>query len=171
MRGPKLVKHPRICIVGLSFFGDPFETSAGWSEENEIGRLWKRWLALYGEHAHAIPACAPDAMLEVHIWGESATTTGEFDVFVGVEVAALAAVPVSLVAKVLPPSEYAIFTLEADEITGDWARDIYQGWMEEHGYRSAHDFMIQWYDQRFKGLDQLPGSELDIYIPVEKSGD
>ena len=32
-------------LVGLSFFGDPFKSSAGWTEENEIGRLWVRFMA------------------------------------------------------------------------------------------------------------------------------
>ena len=169
MRGPRLVDHPHIFVIGLNFYGDPFETSAGWTEENEIGRLWSRMMVFLKDHGDEIHHIRDsEAMLEIHVWGESATATGEFDVFVGLEVTALESVPMPLVVKLLPPTTYAIFTLEDDEITGDWAQFIYRGWMQDNGYRSAHDYMIQRYDPRFKGLDQLAGSELDVYIPVAR---
>ena len=44
---PRLVEADRITLVGFSFFGDPFRMSAGWTEENEIGRLWKRFMAYW----------------------------------------------------------------------------------------------------------------------------
>ena len=40
---PRIVESERIILVGFSFFGDPFALSAGWTEENEIGRLWQRF--------------------------------------------------------------------------------------------------------------------------------
>lgn len=167
MRGPRLVDYPQLLVVGLNFFGDPFDTSAGWTEDNEIGRLWKRLMAFLKNHDDDIRHIRnSEAMLEIHVWGESATITGEFDVFVGLEVTAFENVPLPLVAKILPATTYAIFTLEDNEITGDWAQTIYHGWMRDNNYRAAHEFMIQWYDSRFKGLDQLAGSELDVYIPV-----
>lgn len=41
MKPTKIFDSPDIVLVGLSFFGDPFRTNAGWTEENEIGRLWR----------------------------------------------------------------------------------------------------------------------------------
>ncbi len=169
MREPRLVEAPQMTVVGLNFFGDPFETSAGWTEENEIGRLWNRFMDFYEHRGNQIPNVrSDDVMLEIHVWGDDAQVTGEFNVFVGVEVTALGELPLPLVAKLLPATRYAIFTLEGDEITGDWAQSIYRGWMDRHGYRSAHPYMIQWYDPRFQGLDRVAGSQLDVYIPVAK---
>ncbi|GEM_PF-3859724 len=46
---PTIRELDQIILVGFSFFGDPFAESSGWTEENEIGRLWNRlrptWLA------------------------------------------------------------------------------------------------------------------------------
>ena len=33
----RVVEKDQMLLVGLSFFGDPFKSSAGWTEENEIG--------------------------------------------------------------------------------------------------------------------------------------
>ena len=46
---PQIVEKPQMMLLGLSFFGDPFSLSAGWTEENEIGRLWKRFMAYLAE--------------------------------------------------------------------------------------------------------------------------
>ncbi len=51
---PRLVDKDQIILVGFSFFGDPFKFSGGWSEENEIGRLWKRFMAYLQEAGHPI---------------------------------------------------------------------------------------------------------------------
>jgi predicted transcriptional regulator YdeE len=169
MRGPILIDHPPASIVGMTFYGDPFSASAGWTEENEIGRLWARMMAYWQAHSATLRHVRePGVMLEIHVWSEASRHTGEFDVFVGVEVAELEAVPVDLVVKLLPATTYAIFTLEGEEITTDWPQQIYQAWMSEASYESAHPYMIQHYDARFKGLDHLEGSELDIYIPVKR---
>jgi len=34
---PALVEKERMILAGLSFFGDPFATQGGWTEENESG--------------------------------------------------------------------------------------------------------------------------------------
>ena len=39
-------------------------------------------------------------------------------------------------------------------------------WLPASGYESAHDYLIELYDQRFKGLENLAESELDVYVPV-----
>jgi hypothetical protein len=42
---PVLVELGARTLAGMSFFGDPFTSHAGWTEENEIGRLWQRFQA------------------------------------------------------------------------------------------------------------------------------
>jgi predicted transcriptional regulator YdeE len=144
---PRIVRREQIYLIGFSFFGDPFAASGGWTEENEIGRLWSRFLAYLERHSSAIPpeACR-DTSYEVHIEHES--------------------LPPQLSVKVLPAGEYAAVTLCGPEITSDWAHRIYQEWLPEAGYEQAHGFMFELYDQRFKGLDRLEESEVDIYVPV-----
>jgi hypothetical protein len=41
---PTIVERSQIMLVGFGFWGDPFATSGGWTEENEIGRLWNRFM-------------------------------------------------------------------------------------------------------------------------------
>lgn len=168
MREPIIVESPGLLVVGLNFFGDPFASSAGWTEENEIGRLWQRMMRYLEHHPDAIRHPRdPDAMLEIHLWNETAEQTGEYDVFVGMTVTVVENVPVDLLVKVLPATTYAVFTLEGEEITGDWAKSIYAEALPAAGYQTAHDYMIQWYDARFQGLDQVADSKLDVYIPVK----
>lgn len=81
---PRIESHQRLTIAGLSFFGDPFHTNAGWTEENEIGRLWQR---LFGYLT--LPDCPyprPEVYYEVHLRSHATPMTGEFEVFVGFEV-------------------------------------------------------------------------------------
>jgi hypothetical protein len=47
---PRIIEKDQIILVGFSFFGDPFATSAGWTEENEIGRVWQRLMAYLEIH-------------------------------------------------------------------------------------------------------------------------
>jgi AraC family transcriptional regulator len=162
-----IVQKDRILLVGLGFFGDPFASSGGWTEENEIGRLWNRFLAFLTKHGERIKHVREEQVsCEVHISHEETAEKGHFEVFVGVEVERLEDVPVEMSVKVLPPTQYAVFTLRGEQITSDWARTIYGEWMSQSGYEEAHPFMIQRYDARFKGLDQIDESELDIYVPV-----
>lgn len=168
---PRIVEKEQIILAGFSFFGDPFAESAGWTEENEIGRLWNRFSTYLADHGERIPHVAEyDVAYEVHVETTETATKGYREVFVGVEVGRLDDVPVELLVKVLPPATYAVFTLRGEEIVSDWSLMIAE-WMLEAGYDSAHPFGLQRYDERFKGLDNLEGSELDVYVPVVPAGD
>lgn len=165
---PKIVEKDQIILVGFSFYGDPFAESGGWTEENEVGRLWQRFLAYWAENQSRVQHLrGGDLAYEVHTGGyEETNSMGHYEVFVGMEVTELEDVPVQLLVKVLPPTRYAVFTLRGEQITSDWPHMIYNEWLPASGYRSAHDYLIELYDQRFKGLENLAESELDIYVPV-----
>ena len=165
---PTIVERSRLILAGFGFFGDPFAASGGWTEENEIGRLWNRFGGFLARHGDRVPWPAPGIAYELHLEHEETAARGHYEVFVGVEVAALADVPVELLVKVLPPTRYAVFTLAGAEITSDWSRTIYQEWLPASGYRQAFPYMFQRYDERFKGLDRLDESVLDVYIPISK---
>jgi predicted transcriptional regulator YdeE len=165
---PTIVQKDEITLLGVSFYGDPFETSAGWTEENQIGRLWQRLFAYLAENAEAIRHRVPiQASYEVHVYGSETMTKGLFEVFVGIAVERLEAVPVDLLVKILPASEYAVFTLQGEQISSDWHLEIDE-WIAAAGYRVAHPFSFQYYDERFKGLDRIAESQLDVYMPVTK---
>ena len=40
---PKIIEKEEIILVGMVSCGDPFKGAGGWSEENEIGKLWERF--------------------------------------------------------------------------------------------------------------------------------
>jgi len=103
------------------------------------------------------------------VWSsdEETAAKGLFDIFAGVEIENLDDVPVELLVKVLPPTRYAVFTLQGEEITSDWSRLIYQEWLPVSGYESAYQYNFQYYDERFKGIDKIAESAIDVYVPVK----
>lgn len=166
----KIIEKDQMLLVGLSFFGDPFKSSAGWTEENEIGRLWVRFMNfLESQGARIQHIKEHEVSYEVHIEHPETQEKGEYEVFVGLEVAQLKDLPVELLVKVLPPTSYAVFTLTGEEITSDWHQMIHRDWLPESGYRIAFDYAIERYDERFKGLDRIAESVLEVYIPVARA--
>ena len=163
---PLITQKPEMLLVGMSFYGDPFSTHGGWEGENEIGRVWTRLMKFLEQNPDGIHSVTqPGVFYEVHIYNQETPTKGVFEVFVGVQIDQLQEVPVDLLVKVLPASQYAVFTLEGEEISSDWYQSIDQ-WIAEAGYQRANSFFFQYYDQRFKGVDRIEESILDIYMPV-----
>ena len=168
---PKIIRKESIILAGLSFFGNPFELKDPWSEENEIGLLWQRLMALMGQKGEQYKRfiAREGVFYEVHIRHPDTSKTGEFEVFVGAEINLAGEIPVELVIKILPQTCYAVFCLEGKKIDSDWPYMIYQEWMPQAGYRPAFPFSFQYYDHRFKGMDKLANSVIDVYVPIHKS--
>jgi predicted transcriptional regulator YdeE len=165
---PVIVQKPEITMVGMSFYGDPFDTHSGWDEENEIGRVWLRFMKyMEGNGSNILHITDPEAALEVHVYNPETSTKGVFEVFVGLQVDRIESVPVELLVKILPPTIYAVFTLQGEEISTDWHMHI-DLWIAAAGYQRAHPFSFQYLDQRFKGVNRISESELDVYMPVKK---
>ena len=165
---PEIVGVKKITLVGMSFYGDPFDAHSGWDEENQIGHLWKRFMRFLSQHGEAIQKSAlSHAAYEVHIYNEETREKGLFEVFVGLEVEDISIVPVELLVKVLPATQYAVFTFTGEQITADWEK-ILEQWLVSSGYQSPTMYNFQYYDERFKGLDHLAESTLDVYVPIMK---
>lgn len=163
----KIVERDRLLLAGFSFFGDPFSLAGDWMEENEIGRLWKRFMRYLEERRELLaPLTVDEVAYEVHTYDEETRQTGNFQVFVGREIRRVDELPVELLVKVLPPSLYAVFTLRGVEITSDWPQVIYGEWLPDSGYAPLHAYTFQQYDARFKGMDRIAESVLDVYVPV-----
>jgi AraC family transcriptional regulator len=165
---PRIVEQGRMLLVGFSFFGDPFADSGGWTEENEIGRLWQRLMAYLQTQGDRIRhASEAGVMYEVHVIDEEAMARGHFQVFAGLEVDALEDLPPELLVKVLPPTAYAVFTLRGAEIVSDWST-MMEGWLSSAGFEQAYPYGFQRYDERFKGMDQIEDSLLEAWVPVRR---
>lgn len=166
MEPTAIIEQGTITLVGVGFFGDPFSTSGEWTEENEIGRLWQRFFAYLAAHpphlAHVVNA---EQAYEVHIEHAETPQKGHYEIFVGQAVSQLDDVPVELLVKILPAATYAVFTLQGQAIIGDWSQMI-ADWMANAGYRQRYTYGFQLYDRRFKGMDRLAESELDVYVPI-----
>lgn len=166
----KVIDRDQIMLAGFSFYGDPFETSAGWTEENEIGRLWVRFMTYCSNHPQFGQHFDVETTnYELHIEHDETSTKGFYEVFVGVQAESLEHVPFDVLVKILPATQYAVFTLSGEEITSDWNRMIYNEWLPGSGYKVTHPYSFQLYDSRFKGLDKIEESILDVYIPVAPS--
>lgn len=165
----KIITAKEWLVVGMSFYGDPFNKASGWDEGNEIGILWNRFMAFYQKNSEAIKRRTnPDALLEIHLETEETPEKGFYEVFVGAAVAKLEDVPVECVVKVLPATSYAVFTLQGKQITETDYGKVISEWLASAGYSRSHPYFIEYYDQRFKGLDRIEESILDIYMPVKK---
>ena len=167
---PKIVEKKAMILAGFSFYGNPFETRDPWSEENEIGKLWARFMKFFQDNIEKMKdeIVNPSNFYEVQITHPETQEKGEFEVFVGVQVSDLEQLPVEFVEKSIPASRYAIFTFQGDEIQEDWEFGVLRNWMNDSGYQLAFPFNYQLYDHRFKGMDHLSESEIDIYIPIIK---
>ncbi len=165
---PTFVEKGQMLLVGLSFFGDPFGLSQEWTEENEIGRLWSRFLSYLADNSSQIKHIKNgETFYEVHIEHPETASKGHFEIFVGVEVEKPADQPVTLLIKRLPPTRYAVFTLAGEQITADWPKLIYQEWLPTSGYQAAYRYNFQLYDRRFKGLENIEESIIEVHVPIK----
>lgn len=112
----------------------------------------------------ASPYPPPIESYEIHLQYPETLQTGEYEVFAGFAIETLDQVPVELGLKILPAGDYALFTLRGEQIRGD--EPFVDRWLTESGCRLVAPVYIQRYDQRFKGLDQLADSEIDLLVPI-----
>jgi AraC family transcriptional regulator len=125
-----------------------------------------RYMAQHGNNVkHLIN---PEVYYEVHVEHPETVEKGHFDVFVGQEVDQLADVPIEPLIRILPPTTYAVFTLHGQQIFADWMQEVWE-WFQRSGYQRAYTYGFQLYDRRFKGLQNIEESAIDVYIPVKLS--
>lgn len=162
----EIVERDRIILAGMVFYGDPFKDNEGWSEENEIGKLWGKFSTVWdrgGEWTERV--INPDIGYEVHIEPDDYHETKEFYVMVGAQVEEVEHLPLEFFVKVLPSTTYAVSTLRGSEITSNWPDTIYKEWLPQSAYEEAYKFTVERYGPSFKGTDD-PESELEIWVPI-----
>jgi predicted transcriptional regulator YdeE len=160
----QITEKRRLTLVGIDFYGNPFADGEAFSMDNTIGQIWQRFNTFYEKKKNYIKHLVSDAGYELWIDFEGDNERNKY-IFVGVAIAKLEEVPLELVARLLPETRYAIFTLKDEEMTSDWPSRILD-WVTESGLKQSYTYIIEYYDpQRFKGMGK-PESELDIYVPV-----
>jgi len=163
---PERIHLPAMLLGGVSFYGDPFSQKSGWDSENEIGKTCARFITYTQQNPQRPYSCGRNVICEIHVYGEETNTKGYFEVFVGEEVNT-ARLPVPLSVKHLPESDYIKIELHGQEITDDWWQALDTEILPKFHARRNATYIIQAYDARFKGMERLDDSVIDVYIPVE----
>jgi AraC family transcriptional regulator len=162
-----LEKKP-LQLLGCVYYGDPFHSTEAWSEQNEIGLTWQRFMKLYEKYKDSIERqrISPNLEFEVHIEPEEYKQTKKFYVFVGVEVVSFEELPLEMFGKVFPATKYAVFTFQGKQMFNG-GQSIWHEWLPSSEYQEAHPFFMEVYDaRRFLGMNN-EDSELDYYIPIK----
>jgi predicted transcriptional regulator YdeE/DNA-binding transcriptional MerR regulator len=150
---PKYVTRPAFTVVGMRYYGK--------NENQEIAQLWRQANPRLGEIQHVTGECAYGLCCAVE-----GAAPGEFEYVAGLEVTDAEPVPAGMVARQVPPQQYAVFT----HVGGlDKLRDtyhyIYQTWLPQSGRQLTGGPDFELYDQDFK--DFAPDSRFYIYVPVK----
>lgn len=166
---PRITERKKLILVGMDFFGKPYEKAGGWSAQNAVGELWKRFSRFTEKKLDSIKNLVSESGYELWVDFAEEKASGNKYIFAGLEVSKLEDTPLELVAKILPETRYAVFTFTMREIKEDWskAQEIWNKWLPKARLELSFDYMIEYYDaERFKSMDN-PESELDFMVPVK----
>ena len=163
----RLERGRALVLVGMNFFGNPFQAAGAWDEDNEIGSLWKRLMAYLAAEPEAVRALPPGdpAWFEAHVLHPASATTGAYEVFIGAEVDEPLAAPACCVVKALPARDYAVATVSVAEMTPGWEERLAADALGRYGRAMERGWGLQRYDSRFRGLDD-PSSVLETWTPL-----
>ena len=118
---PTITEHKSRTFAGLEFFG-PLEGD-GWSSENTIGRLWRRWSQFVEKYQHLLKDEIVNSAVgyEITAWNEDEyQKTKNFYIFVGVEIKdGKTPLPLQLVQRVLPGGLFAEFIAKKGGTPGE----------------------------------------------------
>ena len=165
---PKIINKDELKLVGCVFYGNPFHSAKGWDIENEIGKLWQRFITVFEKFKPELESIVmnPTIAYEVHIDPVIAKEEKKWYIFVGVEVKKIDAIPLELFCVILPKTKYAIYTTKGNEFQN--ANDyLYNKWLPKSKFKESYSFQIQAYDsKRYFGMENME-SEIDFYVPIK----
>jgi AraC family transcriptional regulator len=153
---PRIVEKPEINLVGMVFYGEP---SSG-----EFAKTWDRFM----QHEDELPRRSNTTdHYGLEFYTKDMEQTHKWFYMACVPVDNLEIIPIRMVAKRLPASTYAVYTVKGGlKNLGEGFRYVYDIWLPSSSYQVAHPFDFELYQEgRFKGDEQ--DSEIDIYIPVK----
>jgi predicted transcriptional regulator YdeE len=152
----------------MVYFGNPVHTHEGWTEGNEIGKLWDRFSKIFIDNAKTLSyiTVEPGIAYEAHI-AYAGESNQEYHIFVGIETSEPVTYPIELFYKVMPRTKYAVFTAKGSNMANQ-IETIYTEWLPNSSYVESYPMLIQKYDQkRFNSLDD-PESEIDFMVPIKE---
>lgn len=156
--------------MGCVYYGNPFHNAKEWSYENEIGKLWERFGTLVYKYRSLLKKISleNDIAYELHLEPEEFKKTMNYYVFVGMEVIKTDEIPLEMFVKILPKTNYVVFTTTMED-KFEMGGYMYKKWLPEHNYEQCFPYILQMYDRkRYTGLED-PKSEIDWFIPVKIS--
>ena len=158
---PRIVKKDAIKMIGLMYYGD----NKNW----EIPKIWEEFTPLIKNIPNILQV---NEAYGLCFYTESTSKTGLFYYLAARPVTSLEEIPIPLVGKTLPASEYAVFThkgplLGKTNNIKDTYMYVYGTWLQNSPYVNPYSYDFEFYDERFTGSDN-PESEIDICIPIRK---
>lgn len=141
---PKVIAKSEMILVGLT------------SDRSDIHGLWMK----YSDKAGAIPNKVEGRGYELHRFLKDS-----IEVTVGEAVTQADSIPEGMSVIHVPAGQYAIFTHRLANGGYEGLNLVMEKWLTTGPYEHSDNFMIEVYDERFKGGDQ-PDSEIDFWIPV-----
>ena len=158
MMEPKIVTLPQFYVVGVSVYGDGQSGvfTKAWDILMRIGKdlKWKNESAAYG----------------LEFYTEEFQKEKKWFYMACKEVNDLDNIPASMTGKVIPAQTYAVFTSKGPlKALKEMFHYAYHEWLPKSDYEIADWYDFEYYDERFKGLDN-PETEIDIYIPIQEKG-
>lgn len=161
-----LIDMPAFILNGVVFYGDPFSSKPGWDGENEIGKTFKRFEALQKLYPE-LNETEDGFIYEAHIYTSETFASGMLEIFVGTSLK-IDRLPIECSVKYFPASSYLLFTLSGEEIMSDWWHTLDTDILPRLSLKRNHSFILQRYDERFKGMDVISDSEMEALIPVKR---
>jgi AraC family transcriptional regulator len=168
LQDPTFTEEIILKLSGMVYFGNPVHSYEGWTEGNEIGKLWDRFTRICIENADELGKVTvePGVAYEAHI-AYAGEPNQEYHIFVGIETREPITYPIELFYKVMPASKYAVFTAKGHNMANQ-IETIYTEWLPNSLYVESYPMLIQRYDQkRFISLDD-PESEIDFMVPIKE---
>lgn len=158
---PRIVKRDAVKLIGMMYYGD----NKNW----EIPKIWEEFMPLTQKIPNGLPV---QEAYGVCFYTESFSKSGLFYYMAAVPVSSLDEIPMELVGKTLPATEYAVFThkgpiVGSSNTVKDTYAYVYGTWLPKSPYTNPYAYDLEFYDERYKG-NADPDSEIDVYIPIRK---
>ena len=158
---PRIIRKDAMKLIGMMYYGD----NKNW----EIPRIWEEFIPLMPTIPNWLPVRESYGLC---FYSESFSKSGLFYYLAGAPVSSLDEIPMALVGKTLPASEYAVFTHkgplvgQANTVKDTYAY-AYGTWLPKSPYGNPFSYDFEFYGERYKGNED-PDSEIDICIPIRK---
>ncbi len=151
---PRIVYLDDFLVAGLSFYGN--------NENYAVPKLWNALRERIGEIGSRIHN---EFCYGIESYTQDFFTNGSFEYFAGVEVANDASLPEGIIARRIPKSRYAVFTIPAivDHIPKSIG-EIYGVHLPASGLKALGDYDFEFYDGTF--VPNKEDSYFYLYIPV-----